>query len=953
MPSVAHIIRRRHNRKRRRRRVKRGAAFRGFLFFGVPALFCMSLALASLVLALWLYISGASHLPAPHETVLPRSEERATRFYDASGATLLHSLAQAPGDKTRWLEHAELNENLLLTSRLAESRGDGEIDAAFEPLTTLARLWRYIAGQPEAPAQDMVARLVRDAVLPLERSGALDRRLLEIVLSAESKRRFTADELLAWRLNTQIYGRGAIGIDAAARLYFGKSASSVNLAEAAVLAGIAGEPALDPHEAPAAARARGADMLFALRDATLIDQEQFDRAAQATVVFRAPPAEDAGGTAAFIKIARRQAESILDRLGLPGAQLLARGGLRITTSLDLALQREAECRMAALLEEGRALDCEAADSLAMPVTPPADAALALIEVDSGRILSLVGAAAAFDHQPAVALLPFLYMDAFLRREVTPASMLFDLPRSYPGASSELIYAPANRDGLFRGPMSARDALAAWRLPPAIQVASAPGMAATLDMARALGLRWQGASRASLDLLERGGGISTLDAAYAYSVLAGMGFMRGPALDLGASASRGREPAAILKIEDRAGRLLWAYDAPASATAVVEPSLAYMVNDILADDAARQRVLGRTPRETEGQTALVIGGSADGRDHWTLAYSPDFALAVHIGVAETSLEADSNEALWLGLLDVARQERDQPPLAWTAPADIDEYLVCQISGMLPPTTDHCPTRREIVPAGARLLPDDRWRTVEIDLATGQLATASAPDELRQRKAFFIPPDEAMDWWLENGMPLPPSSYSAESGDPRQAARLTAPADFAYAGATTPVAGTIEVDGATDWQLEYGVDVNPERWQAITEPRPVPADGAIAWTWETALFSGIHTLRLTVRFDDGSSASDAKLLTFDNTPPAVQLRAGDSPMRHPAQSAVALQAEVSDNLAIALVEFWLGETLLAEDRDWPYAYEHELEGPGELEFKAAAYDQVGNRAESTLRLEVLAG
>ena len=84
-------------------------------------------------------------------------------------------------------------------------------------------------------------------------------------------------------------------------------------------------------------------------------------------------------------------------------------------------------------------------------------------------------------------------------------------------------------------------------------------------------------------------------------------------------------------------------------------------------------------------------------------------------------------------------------------------------------------------------------------------------------------------------------------------------------------TINRAGAESWLLEYGADVNPDRWIAIGERRSVDGAGSVAATWETILLSGIHTLRLTVDFADGSRLTDSKLLTFDNTPPAVKLGA----------------------------------------------------------------------------------
>ena len=576
-----------------------------------------------------------------------------------------------------------------------------------------------------------------------------------------------------------------------------------------------------------------------------------------------------------------------------GARLMARGALRITTTLDMALQLQAECVMRAYLglsqmEFANDLSpCPAAEQLHSAETArsalPEIGALALIDVSSGRILSMAGDALTANRQPAIVLQPFVYIDAFLRREFTPASMVYDLPQSFPGRSAELIYTPMNPDGLYRGPLNLRDAMAGGLLPPAVQVASRQGMESALRMARALGFNDLNLREPDLDLLERGGGVSVIDTAYAYSVLAATGAMRGlPVAPLG-PGYRSRDPLAILEIVDGDGRLLWSHDggSPADESVIIEPSAAYMVNDILADAEAWERV--RTaPAKGIGlsrRAAVVAGSSADRRDHWSVGYSPDLVLAVHTARADgepLNMAADErvgSSEIWRSLMEYAHEQRQLPARDWAAPADIEEFLVCEISGLLPATTSHCPTRREIVPSGAQLLQDHYWRTVEINRANGQLATVNTPDALREAATYFVPPDEAMDWWIENDKPLPPSSYSTEgSAQNANPVRFLSPADYAYVGATVEIAAIISRADAQSWQLEYGAEVNPERWFRIGERPTLNAGGEIATTWETALFSGIYTLRLTVTFADGSVEADTRLLTFDNTPPSVNLTAG---------------------------------------------------------------------------------
>jgi len=973
MPSVAHIIRRRHSRKRRRVKGARRSAFWSIVIIGIPLALAMTPLLAGLALSLWLYLAAASHMPPPQATVFFDQAPGRTRFLDASGERLIHTVADPLGEKRRWLALEELPPQLVAATALAE---DGGIDSAperFDLFQTLIQIMRYILGLPLKIEPGISGNLMRDAVLPLTKTSGLDARLLEIVLVAESRRLHSPEALLEWRLNSAYYGGDAFGIEAAAQVYLGKSALDLSLAESTLLAAIGEAPSLNPVDAAQKARKRGADLLFKMLDSGLIEKSQFDEAAAAVPSFRGGDARQSDIAPAFIKYARGQAETLLGRRGLDGARLMARGGLRITTSLDLDLQLNAECLLRAHLQRrdaAVALDgspCSLAQSLATAEEgAPDTGALALIDVGSGRILSLVGEAQGARHQPAILLQPFMYLDAFLRREFTPASIVYDLPRSYPGASADLIYRPANADGLYRGPMNLRDAMAAGLLPPAVQVASVSGIEPAIHTAKALGFNSLAVSGGSLDLLERGGAVSVLDSAYAYSVLASMGAMRGVSAPPIEAGFRGRDPVAVLKIEDETGQVLWSYvdDPKANETVLIPPSAAFMVNDILADIDTREAVLQRreSSLRISRSAAVVDGLSADKRDSWTLGYTPDLVLALHTGRADGAplglRDGDrvASTPVWRALMEYAHAHLELPERVWAPPADIEEFLVCEISGLLPATTSHCPTRREVVPAGSVMQRDQFWQTVEINRATGHLATVNTPDELRESVAFFMPPEELMDWWVENGKPLPPSSYSTDGAPPSaKPVRLTSPANYAYVGSRVDIAASIERAGARTWQLEYGAEVNPDRWIPIGERQTVDAGGEISATWNTALFSGIYTLRLSVEFADGDVAADSKLLTFDNTPPAVKLRLSEpaAEIRYPPQGTLSLLADVSDNLTIDRVEFYRDDSLLGDDRDWPYGYEAALDGAGEFVFKALAFDKVGNRAASELALLIKEG
>ncbi|MYD10650.1 MAG: penicillin-binding protein [Chloroflexi bacterium] len=981
MPAVAHIIRRRHNRKRRARREARRSALWLTIVFVLPLSLALTPPLALVGLSVWLYAQAVSHMPTPQETVFLARDQGLTRFFDRSGQHVIHQLDDPLGTQRRWLRLADLPPYVADAALLAEDAKFEDMQAGYSLPQTALQVWRYIIGLPLETEGGLAAELTRETMLPLTRASGLDERLLEIALVAEVRRTLSPEAMLEWRLNSSDYGHDAFGLDAAAQVYFGKSAEGLSLAEATVLAMTAAQPDINPLDDARRSRERGADLLFSMRDAGLIDKREFDDASAAEIALRAPPDVSAEIAPDFARYAKRQAAAILDRLGLDGARLLAQGGLRVTTTLDMDLQRSAVClfqghlnrlrgESAAGLRAGGkpcAAGVQSALSGKALESPPDSGALALIDASGGEVLSLVGEAATPRYQPAVVLRPFVYMDAFLRREFTPASILYDIPRVYPGRAADLIYAPASSDGRYRGPLLLRDAMAAGLLPPVAQAASVTGMPGALRMAQALGFTSLDASRDDLELLERGGAVSVLDAAHAYTVLAASGVMRGIESAASVAGQRPLDPVAVLRIEDAAGRALWAFEGLPPGlrqTAIIEPSLAFLVNDILADADARRATLQQPDLELQlGRPAAVLDGlSQDKRDNWTVGYTPDLVLAARSGRNdEVGMSLDDYQRLgaapvWNALMRAAHEQLGLPPRGWTAPADIEEYLVCELSGRLPLTTDHCPTRRELAPAGSELRPDNRWQTVEINRATGQLSTVHTPAELRERVAYFTPPEDVLDWWVDNGKLLPPSSYSDDQDKAAgKDALLTSPSDYAYAGASVDVVGAINRAGAQSWLLEYGADVNPDRWFHIAEGRSVDAGGAVAATWDTILLSGIHTLRLTVDFADGSRLTDSKLLTFDNTPPAVRLGAGGV-----AESgeialgeSVSLVAEVNDNLAIERVEFYRGDELLLVDRDWPYGLEVGADRAGEARFRALVFDQVGNRAESRLALDFVAG
>ena len=278
MPAVAHIIRRRHSRKRIRRDESQRSAFWLTLIVFIPTLLLLTPVIAGLGLSVWLYIQAASHLPTPYEGAFLDPISGVSRFYDRSGTTEIHRTSDPLGDERRWRKLDQLPKHVIHATLLVDDPTFLTSPPSFDLLDAALQTWRYMIGLPAAPDDGITSALVREVMLPMTRANGLDPRLLEIALIAESKRTSTAEELLEWWLNSRFYGHDAFGIDAAAMVYFGKSADELNLAEAVILAKTAEAPTLNPIDADQLSRQRGADLLFEMLAAELIDEALFDAA---------------------------------------------------------------------------------------------------------------------------------------------------------------------------------------------------------------------------------------------------------------------------------------------------------------------------------------------------------------------------------------------------------------------------------------------------------------------------------------------------------------------------------------------------------------------------------------------------------------------------------------------------------------------------------------------------
>lgn len=946
----------------------------------------------------------AAQLPPPERIVAAEEEAFLTSvLYDRSGQTVLYEVIDPEGGDRRWVRLDDLPPYILQATVAIE-------DASFYrnpgyDLRGMARaLWANLTGGQLQGGSTITQQLVRNVLLAPEerRELSVGRKVKEVILATEISRLYSKDQILEWYVNTNFYGGWAYGIEAAAQQYFSKPARDLTLAEAAMLAAIPQFPLQNPIDNPDAAKLRQGLVLQAMVDEGYITAQQAEEAFARPLAVRPFSARFDIIAPHFSFYARAEAEAILNDLGLDGPRLLTRGGLRIYTTLDLDLQLQAECVARSYVSRLAGGDptvsyhtslgtpCPAAAYL--PPLPQAlvggqrdvsNAAVVVLRGETGEVLSMVGSvdywdegiqghynAALAQRQPASSFKPFVYLAAFLQgplpgypNGITAATMTYDVPIEFDNGGQP--YTPVNIDRQYHGPMSVRDALAnSYNVPP-VQLANLIGLGPILRTAHRLGINsLTQLDRYGLALALGSGEVSLLDLTYAYNVFNQGGYMVGVPVheDQSAPGFRGLNPVAILRIEDADGRVLWEYGEETGTfqrRLVLEPALAYILTDILADDAAREPAFGRgSALELSRPAAVKTGTTNDNRDAWTVGYTPQMVVGVWVGNNDNRSMSDVTGSsgaapIWHALMEYAHTRDALPRQEWARPPTVVEAVVCQISGLLP--TRICPQTRELFYVDPALGIDTRpsqvdtyWKEYAVNVCNGRLASASSPSECVEQMVFFDWPPQVRAWARETGQRFPPDEYdTVDATSPFNPVAIISPPFLGRVRGQVEVRGNVSDEQFAYYRLDYGAGTQPDVWLQVGEGTQSGRD-VLLGTWDTAGLSdgAVYTLRLTMVRADNSLETAYVAVTVDNAPPRVQLSEPQEGARFSLRedAAIPLRAEPEDNVQIARVDFYRDGEQVASAEEWPYTARVPLEQAGTFELWAVAYDAAGNSAES---------
>ena len=440
------------------------------------------------------------------------------------------------------------------------------------------------AGNVISGGSTITTQLIR---LSLPRKRTLRNKAVEFWQAIQLERLMTKREILELYLNKAPFGSNIRGIEAAARAWFSKPAKELSLSEAAILAGLLRGPAFyRPDRHPERVLALRDRLLDRLEELGIASPDEIRRAKLESVPAKRFAIPSSCREASAHAAAQGASPGLRDRYG------------RIRSSIDRRMQDIAEQELRLALS-----------GLPREIT----AAAVIVENETGLVRAYVGNmreegdgpaswvdCGSSPRSPGSLLKPFAYALAFESGKLTPSSLLADTPMSM-GQT-----APRNFDRLYRGPVSARTALADSLNVPAVRVLRNIGPNRLLDLYRRLGFScitkdagWYGDS-----LVLGGCEVTLLETAGAYRTLATGG---------------------------NAGLISWIEEAPSvEKRKIISSGVAALTIDILKDE----RRLMPLYRELFGEEGTVIafktGTSYGLRDAWTAAVTKPYTLVVWFG-----------------------------------------------------------------------------------------------------------------------------------------------------------------------------------------------------------------------------------------------------------------------------------------------------------------------------------
>ncbi len=874
------------------------------VFLGLVGLGVIAVAVAGGV-GFGVYKSYANGLESPDE-LIARQPSGGAQIFDRNGTLLYEYVDDRSGlrspvkldEMSPWIIAATISteDNSFWTNPGVNTKG--LVRAGLEAL----RLRSADAGSSTG-GSSITQQLVKNLYIPEKQryERSYKRKLKETIYAFELSDKYSKNQILEWYLNQIPYGGIYNGVEAASLGYFGKHAKDLTLPEAAMLAGIPACPSCyDPINNPDGATKRRNEVLRLMQsrnrtevpaeDGTPLSATRFQINENGDTVDATDQAFYISTLAPLAIVPQRfpvQAPHwVFDYIQpqiekLYGKEALYRGGLRVTTTLDLNLQAKAQAALEQWISEFES------------TAHGHNGALVAIDPRTSEILVMVGSRDYFGdtyyedcnctlggrnnnatalNSPGSTLKPFTYAAAFEQLGWGPETEILDTPISF--QDGDKVFTPRNPSGDFRGPMSIRNALGNSMNIPAFKTALYVGVPSLVNEYKKFGMTSLDGRTYGPSVTIGGVDVSLVDVTYAYSVLAANGTMRGvPTTKSFEDPQNNRklDPVSILQITraiDNSVVFPTTEDhrVKVQEDQVVSPQTAYQIQNILTDPSAFCITYGCGALSIGRQWGVKTGTSEPYEESraigetWTYGFTPDLVAGVWAGNTgnEPMYNITSTSISYRALRDFMIEALAQtPPSTFDRPAGMVDIETCTPSGLK--ATAACPRKvKNLLPADtAPKKDDDWWRTVKVDIRDGKIATELTPPQFVQtRSGLVIPSDGLSDFARSQAQEwakyLNAGTAPTEKSDGQAPVNITSPREGDQVGKIVTIAGKADSPGFIAYRLEVAQNP-PLAWTLINRSETRQPGGGLGLWNTTGLPNGTYTLRLVLEDKDRGELS----------------------------------------------------------------------------------------------------
>jgi penicillin-binding protein 1A len=498
----------------------------------------------------------------------------------------------------------------------------------------------------------LTQQLVKSTLLTNNKSFL--RKYQEIFLAIAVDRSYSKDEILDMYLNSVHFGEGSFGIKDAAKVYFNTTPDKLTLAQSSMLIGVLPAPsAYSPISGNATyAKERQTTVLGRMVEQGYITEADKTAALNMQLTYASQPEVSS--------VAPHFAQMVIDELNAKyGAETVTRSGFRVKTTLDLEWQKSANQYVAAQT----ALNAPKGGR---------NAALVAEDPTTGEIRALVGSSdfsnkefgqvnmAVTPRQPGSSFKPIYYTEALAQGLITPSTHVQDVATDFGG------YTPNNFDFRFRGDITIRNALPQSLNIPAVKVMQKLGVDQALTTAKRMGITTlnRKASEYGLPLALGAGEVKLTEMVNAYSAFANSGSQY--------------TSTSILSVADKFNKEIYTYK-PRDKS-VVDPGAAFLISNILSDNAARAPTFGSSLNLSR-HTAVKTGSTDNNVDAWTIGFTPNIVVGVWVGNNEHQPMTTGGSAvagpIWRKMME--RTFQDLPAVDFQQPGQVKQIRVCSSNG----------------------------------------------------------------------------------------------------------------------------------------------------------------------------------------------------------------------------------------------------------------------------------